>query len=132
MTALYRTIESKLWKKDAARLEKTHEGKPLSKDTAKRLLDSKIASQVVPELSLLRYLAFTGLCSDVIEFDKDYQDKIWEQWSRVSGGLQATEARPSSLSLAKVSFLRSSDAPSSQRRRSYHFLHLTFQEFFTT
>ncbi|KAK3307826.1 armadillo-type protein [Chaetomium strumarium] len=129
MTALYRTIESKLWKKDAARLEKTHEGKPLSEDAAKRLLDSEIASQVVPELNLLRCLAFTGLCSDVVEFDKDYQDKIWEQWSRVSG-LQAAEARPSSLSLAKVSFLRSSDAPSSQRHRSYHFLHLTFQEFF--
>ncbi|KAL8310386.1 hypothetical protein RB597_010302 [Gaeumannomyces tritici] len=130
MTALYRRIESKLWKKDAARLEKPHEGKPLSEDTAKRMLDSEIALQVAPELSLLRCLAFAGLRSDVIEFDQDYQNKIWEHLGRSSEGLQATEARPSSFSFAKVSFLRSSDASSSQRNRSYHFLHLTFQEFF--
>ena len=129
MTTLYRRIESKLWKKDAARLGKPYEGEPLSEDTAKQIHDREIAPLVIPEVNLLRCLAFTGLCSDVIEFDKDYQDKIWEHWSHVSEG-QPVANCPSSLSLAKVSFLRSSDASSSRRHRSYHFLHLTFQEFF--
>ncbi|KAL8346291.1 hypothetical protein RB598_000276 [Gaeumannomyces tritici] len=129
MTALYRNIESKLWKKDAARLGKQHDGKPLAEDTAKWMLDNDIAWKVASELNLLRCLAFTGLCSDVIEFDQTYQNKILDHWAR-SLGPQATNDRPSSLSLANVSFLRSSDASSSQEHQGYHFLHLTFQEFF--
>ncbi|KAL8366277.1 hypothetical protein RB595_004851 [Gaeumannomyces hyphopodioides] len=121
MTALYQQIGSKLWKKDVARLEKSHEGKPLSEDTAKRMRDKEITSQVKRERALLQCLAFAGLCSDVIEFDQNDQDKIWEHWP--------PEDLPSSLSLAKVSFLRSSDEHS-QNPQSYHFLHLTFQEFF--
>ncbi|GAB1315795.1 Armadillo-type protein [Madurella fahalii] len=130
ITALYRRIESKLWKKDAARLEKPHEGKPLAEDTAKRMLDSDIAWKAAPEHSLLCCLAFTGLCSDVIEFDQINQNEILGHWGRGLEGLQAADARPSCLSLAKISFLRSSDAASDPGNRSYHFLHLTFQEFF--
>jgi len=130
MTSLYRRIESKLWKKDAARLEKPHEGKPLAEDTAKRMLDSDIAWKVALEHSLLRYLAFTGLYNDVVEFDQTCQNKILDHWGRRLHGSQVVDGRPSSLSLAKISFLRSSDRPSDQKNRSYHFLHLTFQEFF--
>ncbi|KLU87432.1 hypothetical protein MAPG_06432 [Magnaporthiopsis poae ATCC 64411] len=131
MTGLYRKIESKLWKKDAARLGKSHEGKPLEGDTAKRMFDREIARKVAPERSLLRCIAFTGLCSDMIEFDHTSQDEILDHWGRTSPeGLQATDSLPSCLSLAKISFLRSSDAYSDQTHRSYHFLHLTFQEFF--
>jgi HEAT repeat protein len=124
MTTLYQAIELKLWKKDAARLEKSYEGRPLSESTAKHILNSEISSQVRPEVSLLQYLAFTGIYSNVIEFDTKCLDKIWKGLSHSMSTI------PSSSALAKLSFLRSSDSSVTDKDRSYHFLHLTFQEYF--
>jgi len=130
MTTLYQAIESKLWKKDTARLGKPHEGIPLSEATAKSILYNEIASQVIPEVHLLRCLAFTGLYNDVIEFDKKSQEEIWKHWNDILKHLKPATSSPSSLALAKLSFLRSSDIWSDEKNRSYHFLHLTYQEFF--
>src|SRR5579862_6781590 len=130
MTMLYQAIESKLWKKDAARLGKPHEGIPLAEDTARSILENEIASQVIREVNLLRCLAFTGVYNDVIEFDKKSQEKIWKRWNDISKHLEPATTSPSSLALAKLSFLRTSDTSSNGQNRSYHFLHLTFQEFF--
>ncbi|KAH6997421.1 armadillo-type protein [Ilyonectria destructans] len=130
MTTLYQAIERKLWKKDAVRLGKPHGGIPLSVDIAKSTLDSEIASWVMPEVNLLRCLAFTGLYSNVIELDKKCQEQVWTHWNDISEHLKPRGTPPSSLDLATVSFLRSSDTSSDEMDRGYHFLHLTFQEYF--
>ncbi|KPM36932.1 hypothetical protein AK830_g9636 [Neonectria ditissima] len=130
MTMLYYSIEQKLWKKDVVRLEKSSGGKPFSMRVAKSTLDSEISSQIKLEVNLLRCLAFTGLYNDIIEFDKELQEQIWKYWTNISEHLQSGGALPSSLDLAKLSFLRSSGVSSVERNQSYHFLHLTFQEYF--
>ncbi len=127
MTALYRAIEQKLWKKDAAQLEKLHMGMPISKNETRRMPDGEIRSKVDMEVNLLQCLAFAGLYSDDIEFDKERQEQIWKHWNDIS---QRVGPPPSSLDLAKLSFLRMSYASLDEQTRSYHFLHLTFQEYF--
>ncbi|KAF4636626.1 hypothetical protein G7Y89_g1439 [Cudoniella acicularis] len=121
MTTLYQAIERKLWKKDSARLGKS------TVNEAKRALDNEIKLQVLREISFLRGLAFTGLFNDAIEFDAPILDIIWKHWNVVMGFPPSGEIR--SENLADLSFLRSSDTSLSESR-SYHFLHLTFQEFF--
>ncbi|KAH6971507.1 hypothetical protein BKA56DRAFT_677610 [Ilyonectria sp. MPI-CAGE-AT-0026] len=130
MTTLYRAIERKLWKKDVVRLRKTHGGMPLSVDIAKSTLDTEISSWVMPEVNLLRCLAFTGLYSNVIDLDKKCQEQVWSYWNDISEHLKPRGTPPSSHDLARLSFLRSSDTSSDKMERSYHFLHLTFQEYF--
>lgn len=130
MTTLYQAIERKLWKKDVVRLGKPYGGIPLSVDIAKSALDTEISSCVMPEVNLLRCLAFTGLSSNVIELDKKCQEQVWTHWHDISEHLKPRGIPPSSLDLATLSFLRSSDTFSDKMERSYHFLHLIFQEYF--
>ncbi|EXK77341.1 hypothetical protein FOQG_17945 [Fusarium oxysporum f. sp. raphani 54005] len=130
MTILYQAIERKLWKKDIVRLGKPYGGIPLSVGIAKSTLDSEILPRVMLEVNLLRCLAFTGLYSNVIEFDKKRQERIWMNWNDISEHLKPRRTHPSSLDLARLSFLRSSDSSSYEMNQSYHFLHLTFQEYF--
>ncbi|EXK26024.1 hypothetical protein FOMG_17385 [Fusarium oxysporum f. sp. melonis 26406] len=129
-TTIYQSIERKLWKKDVVRLGKPYGGIPLSVNVAKSTLDSEILSGVALEVNLLQCLAFTGLYSDVVEFDKDRQEQIWTHWNDISEHLKPRGTHPSSLDLARLSFLRSSDTLSDEMNRSYHFIHLTFQEYF--
>ncbi|KAF5697144.1 ARM repeat-containing protein [Fusarium mundagurra] len=129
-TTIYQAIERKLWKKDVVRLEKPYGGIPLSMDVAKLTLDNEILSLVGLEVKLLQCLAFAGLYSDVVEFDKNRQEQIWTHWNDISEHLNSRGTHPSSLDLARLSFLRSSDALSDEMNRSYHFIHLTFQECF--
>ncbi|KAL5592490.1 hypothetical protein FOBRF1_013516 [Fusarium oxysporum] len=130
MTTLYQAIERKLWKKDVVRLEKLYRGIPFSVDIAKSALDSEISSQVKLEVNLLQCLAFTGIYSDVLEFDKKCQEQIWTHWNEISEHLYPRGIPPSSVDLARLSFLRSSDTSSDEVHQSYHFLHQTYQEYF--
>ncbi|KAI7974040.1 hypothetical protein EIK77_009235 [Talaromyces pinophilus] len=121
MTAVYQAIELKLWKKDILNLDKRnntgHNG-----GTAVRKLRTRqqIESQhMTPEMKFLECLAFTGLYGDIIEFYSGHRDWLYEQpeFCNMSDDV-----------LDRLSFLRTSDA--SDPDKSYHFLHLTFQEFF--
>ncbi|KAH8744508.1 hypothetical protein F5883DRAFT_22891 [Diaporthe sp. PMI_573] len=122
MTALYQAIEHSLWKKDIKfpRLEKKPE------DYVRNAGRSEIKRTVEAETALLECLAFTGLSSDVIDFTSDHRDNI----SELFNPLKSNSKLSLDDTLTNLSFLRTSDPSSEHRNRNYHFLHLTFQEYF--
>ncbi|KAH7020289.1 peptidase C14 [Ilyonectria destructans] len=117
MTDIYHSIIQRLWKKDVLKLEKQHEGKSL---TAGDIDLSHVKDLVQDEICFLEGLAFTGLHNDAIDFPLEHQDAISKHFRSTALILNKT--------LPHLSFLRTSD-PSS-KNPSYHFLHLTFQEYF--
>ena len=94
MTTLYQEIGRKLWRKDAMRLGKILGTEPLSENDAKSLLDSEILPLLMPEVNFLRCLAFTGLHSDVLEFDTECQEQIREHWARLYKYLESAGPPP--------------------------------------
>ncbi|KAL5047118.1 hypothetical protein BDW71DRAFT_50917 [Aspergillus fruticulosus] len=116
MTDIYKAIARSLWKKDAVRLDRMSEGEVML------ALPTEVGAKLEAEIELVEYLAFSGLHRDIIEFTPAHQDKIGSQVPRLRLGLKET--------LARLSFLRTSDHPSKGHNRNYHFLHLTFQEYF--
>jgi GTPase SAR1 family protein len=120
MTEIYQAIELRLWRKDILNLEKSNNGGWLSETVVQNLRTRvQIQSLVETEMRFLECLAFTGLYSDIIEFHQGHRDWLYEQpqFRQMSDDV-----------LDRLSFLRTSDA--SGPDKSYHFLHLTFQEFF--
>jgi hypothetical protein len=119
MTEIYQAIELKLWQKDILNLEKNNAGRLSEKVVKTRRIRHQIESFVTTEMRLLECLAFTGLYSDIIEFSPDHRDWLYEQpqFHQMSDDV-----------LDRLSFLRTSDT--SSQDKSYHFLHLTFQEYF--
>ncbi|KAL3470095.1 hypothetical protein BJX99DRAFT_264532 [Aspergillus californicus] len=117
MTEIYQAIEIKLWTKDMMNLEKMGQ---LSQTPGRNLRTRvQIQSRVEVEMRLLECLAFIGLYNDTLEFHQDCRDWLYEQ----------TQFREMSDDiLDRLSFLRTSDT--SSQDKSYHFIHLTFQEFF--
>ncbi|KAK2601829.1 hypothetical protein QQS21_004612 [Conoideocrella luteorostrata] len=118
MTGIYKSIEQNLWKKDAERLYKEYNGKPVK--------STNIGSQnpqflVDNEIRFLEGLAFTGIYNKVIEFFPKHQNEVQKQFAPANLLLEFT--------LPFLSFLRTSDPPCINLR-SYHFIHLTFQEYF--
>ncbi|KAH7215368.1 armadillo-type protein [Fusarium oxysporum] len=118
MTAVYKAIVQSLWKKDVVRLDKK------SESYVRKALQSEIKRDVEVEATLLECLAFTGLYNDVIEFQPAHQDAISEWFKPREAGFSLNGM------LENLSFLRTSDPSSKPSNRSYHFLHLTFQEYF--
>ncbi|KAF7551742.1 hypothetical protein G7Z17_g4776 [Cylindrodendrum hubeiense] len=116
MTHIFQAIERRLWKKDVVRLGKMFEGH------ARSARPAEIERSVKTEIALLEYLAFNGLYSNVIDFTPAHRDEIVDKFPL--SGLPLDEA------LARLSFLRTSDASSNVEDRNYHFIHLTFQEYF--
>ncbi|KAJ5728031.1 nacht nucleoside triphosphatase [Penicillium malachiteum] len=114
MTRIYNAIEAKLWKKDVVRLGKMNEGE------AKQALPNEIVHKTQPETEFLERLAFNGLCNDVINFTSEHRDRLVGKFS-----LSSTVNDVMSI----LSFPRSSES-SRHEDRSYHFFHLTFQEYF--
>ncbi|PTB49886.1 hypothetical protein M431DRAFT_96663 [Trichoderma harzianum CBS 226.95] len=115
MTDIYHAIEQRLWRKDIVRLERIS-GRVQSP------LPTEINNRIKSEAEILQFLAFSGMYSDVIYFTAAHRDKIVQVFSSV--GLLLDET------LGRLSFLRTSDSSSKIKDRSYHFLHLTFQEYF--
>jgi hypothetical protein len=121
MTAIYTTIELKLWKKDIARL-KIRTQHQIQKSRS----ESEIIRLVAPERQMLEAIAFSGLHSDMMDFDWKYRDKVYE---KLKVGSPTTELSWDDT-LERLSFLRTSDPSAGNKNPSYHFLHLTFQEYF--
>jgi hypothetical protein len=124
MTELYKAIENSLWDKDIEQLNR------FSKREAQGEDREDIKALVQGEINVLQALAFTGLCSNVVDFDYDYLKRFWERRHDIMNNLPPAIAEPLYRDLDKLSFLRTSDGPLTTDNRSYHFLHLTFQEFF--
>ncbi|KAH6999382.1 hypothetical protein EDB80DRAFT_650193 [Ilyonectria destructans] len=119
MTGIYNAIEHKLWKKDIERLGKEHDGKPV---TASQIDSSEVKDLVKHEAYFLEGLAFTGMHSDTIDFTSEHRIPISKQFNCSRMLLHKT--------LPNLSFLRTSDPSSRLEDRNYHFIHLTFQEYF--
>lgn len=120
MTELYQSVEQELWKKDVEMLEKKYNGEVVKKGYAKTVPHSSVRELVGHDINALRALAFTGLCKSMVEFDGEFLGVVFTKHQACGG-----DGR-------KLSFLRSSHGHPIEydRRRSYHFLHLTFQEYF--
>ncbi|CAF9905322.1 MAG: hypothetical protein GOMPHAMPRED_003115 [Gomphillus americanus] len=116
MTTLYQEITSELCRKDLARIR--------NDGTSRTLHMVDVLPFLEKELSFLEKLAFQGLVNDVIIFNHKHREKIGRHFkaSRIE--------LPDSCILEKLSFLRTSSDQLHHSRSDYHFLHLTYQEFF--
>ncbi len=125
VTALYQAMMNKLWRKDMLRLGKREGGELLTESHVNALeRPSRIEKLVQAEHHFLSTLAFRGLQRNQIEFHHRDLHALIEQLEAQGVNLPLTlEAN-----LKKLSFLHTDDAEESQR--SYHFMHLTYQEFF--
>ncbi|KAK1673687.1 armadillo-type protein [Colletotrichum godetiae] len=124
MTTLYEAMQTSLWKKDIWRLEKKHEGERIETDDLKNAGQLSVERHVKAEASFLEHLAFAGLVADKLEFESEYRDMINEYATSSSSDLMLDKTLPC------LSFLRSSDPSVEPIHQSYHFIHLTFQEYF--
>ncbi|PNP53103.1 hypothetical protein THARTR1_06313 [Trichoderma harzianum] len=132
MTELYHAIERSLWNKDVESLGKRREGStvPLLKHEAQASYSDDIRTLCQAEINALQSLSFTGLCNNMVEFEPAFLTKFRNQQSIIAGNLPMAKMQPWFTDLDKLSFLRTSDGPLTPTTRSYHFLHLTFQELF--
>ncbi|KAJ5738123.1 hypothetical protein N7493_001278 [Penicillium malachiteum] len=115
MTGVYRAMERGLWRKDIVNLgKKTPQEMEITQDRiVKRLIEH--------EAETLQLVAFTGMYNEIIDFEPYHREIIFEHVPRECFDDQW---------LGRVSFLRTSDPSSDPLDRYYHFIHLTFQEFF--
>ncbi|KAK4075450.1 uncharacterized protein Triagg1_4571 [Trichoderma aggressivum f. europaeum] len=132
MTELYHAIERSLWNKDVELLGKRREGstEPLLKHEAQASYSDDIRTLCQAEINALQSLSFTGLCNNMVEFDPAVLATFHNQQSIIAGNLPMAKMQSWFTDLDKLSFLRTSDGPLTPTTRSYHFLHLTFQELF--
>ena len=119
MTALYKMVVGSLWRKDFEKLQALREAKkgvPRS--------SAQIMPLVEKEVLFLQILAFTGLKCDILNYYPHYLDSILKcSRLQLDSDLEDT--------LARLSFIRTSDLASKTHQNStYHFIHLTYQEYF--
>ncbi|RSL69726.1 hypothetical protein CEP54_002125 [Fusarium duplospermum] len=120
MSDLYRIIENGLWRKDLGRLRKKVEGRLVNEK--QRLYKTQVRTLIGDERRFVESIAFTGLYNDVIVFDNRFRDLVAEHFDPPPGMLDDF--------LLKISYLRASDTRRGEQNQTYHFLHLTFQEYF--
>ncbi|GJJ67780.1 hypothetical protein EMPS_00126 [Entomortierella parvispora] len=136
MIGLYQLMVRKLWCKDAFRLRKTAGGMQLTKQQIHGYVAEEIDELMATELQYLGYLAFKGMNNNhQIEFeDRDLRCAFRDLRSPAADHQQLS---PPQLvdAMKKTSFLHTADSDLDSRRGSrpqqaWHFLHLTFQEYF--
>lgn len=123
MTAVYQAVEVGLWRKDYYRLnnlpsESTPTPSPKEMETI----------FIKEELAILEVIAFAGLYIGVVNYEPIHQDAMAEL-EEYKAAVSKTHC---SLyqTFACLSFLRTPNSTSSPDSRTYHFMHLTFQEYF--
>ncbi|KAF9343547.1 hypothetical protein BGX26_005570, partial [Mortierella sp. AD094] len=132
MTGLYQTMVTKLWCKDAERLQKAM----LTLKQIKGLRPYQIDDLMAIEIEYLGYLAFKGMWNEhQIEFDESTLRDAIEELDQFRE--KANQGRlPFQLldTLKETSFLHTADAEldtgKDDSQRAWYFLHLTFQEYF--
>ncbi|KAK7212093.1 hypothetical protein V2G26_019271 [Clonostachys chloroleuca] len=122
MTSFYQAIVEELLRKDVVRSEKPN-GQPVTETTAAGLLACQLEAQSEEQLRLLEDLAFTGMFHNMIEFEPHDRNIVLEKYGHHRNITLVDQC-------LKSSFLRTSDLNEATGSVSYHFLHLTFQEFF--
>ncbi len=130
MSMLYQAMANKLWRKDSVRLEKRGgKNSPLDASTLKTLAAARIEKIMAAEITYLSYLAFKGVENNKIEFSLEELDKYQSELEdQNSLGLSLPDDLV--IDLKKTSYLHTADNEKPEEKRLYHFLHLTFQEFF--
>ncbi|GFF80570.1 hypothetical protein IFM53868_02890 [Aspergillus udagawae] len=127
MTGIYQAIVLKLWRKDVLQLGiRDDQGMPLTEGRVKDIFESDIEDYILNEINLIEGLAFHGLTNDIIEFRWKDRESFYNLFKQHGEKLPRVGDRV----LRKVSFLRTSDDTLQGHEQSFHFLHLTFQEFF--
>ncbi len=136
MTSLYKTMISQLMRNDSVRLGKSSTGTPVRHELAFRLKSDLFKAQLAPvEEEYLSYLAFQGVQDGVLEFDDDYLQSILSvlNQQRDQEGKKPLLA-DLLIDLGQLAFLHTITDTDSEEyeeyKRVWHFLHLTFQEFF--
>ncbi|KAK1973342.1 hypothetical protein LZ30DRAFT_790216, partial [Colletotrichum cereale] len=117
MTAVYQVIVERLWKKDIKRLKKEFVH-------TEALSSSEVEDQAGDSVKVLECMAFSGLHSSIIEFDSTHRDALYDHSRPLQIELPLNEM------FGSLSFMRTSDPSADPSTRSYHFLHLSFQEYF--
>ncbi|KAK3355238.1 hypothetical protein B0H65DRAFT_515860 [Neurospora tetraspora] len=123
MTDVYQAIDQSLWKKDILRLGKKHDNELVEAAYIQESGWTEIENLVSTEILFLEILAFTGLQNDTIEFDSTHLGQILHHFDDILPGFLPSKTMP------HLSFLRTSDLMETSHR-TYHFLHLTYQEYF--
>jgi hypothetical protein len=142
MTSMYRIIEQSLWKKDVLRMEKEHEGRPLRACDIHDAAPFEIEGYVSREARFLDFFAFSGMYNGIIEFSTTHRHAIYQEFLE---GCEGGKLLLPNL-FRRLSFLRVSNADiadsghrneheshddtSDGHASNYHFLHLTYQEYF--
>ncbi|MCX8565530.1 MAG: HEAT repeat [Glomeribacter sp. 1016415] len=128
MSMLYEAMVDKLWRKDGVRLEKQDKGKTVASNVIQTSSKAKLEKLMESEIHYLGYLAFKGLEEGKIEFNAEeldqYQAELEDKFPGKEFSFSFTD------DLKKTSFLHTADIRRPEAERHYHFLHLTFQEFF--
>jgi GTPase SAR1 family protein/RNA-binding protein YhbY len=114
MTEIFEAISLKLWRKDIHRLH----AKPESECRTMNI--TRVKKLMREHMDILEALAFSGLYNDILEFDSNHRHQIYNHFS-----LSVSE-----FLVERLSFLRTSDPSAGKSYQHYHFLHLTFQEYF--
>ncbi|KAL7934294.1 peptidase C14 [Trichoderma chlorosporum] len=122
MTTLYEAIQTSLWKKDIPQLTLGWHEKQIKPSEIVSADQQYVEWLVQRELHYLEHLAFDGLINNVLEFK--HQDHL-----NLVNYDENYRLRLDSL-LPRLSFLRSPNPSAQTTYRSYHFIHLTFQEYF--
>ncbi|BBE08281.1 Predicted protein [Mycoavidus cysteinexigens] len=125
MSMLYEAMVDKLWRKDSVRLEK----KEIETHVIDGLSEEDLAELMTAEIDYLGYLAFKGLETEKIEFSRE---ELSQRRKELNGRAQTEGKLPLNFTtnLKKTSYLHTADGHRPESERQYHFLHLTFQEFF--
>ncbi|KAF9345483.1 hypothetical protein BGX26_003073, partial [Mortierella sp. AD094] len=136
MTALYQTMVRKLWCKDAARLQKSADGREHTLNQLKRLRPYQIDELMAIEIEYFGYLAFKGMKNNhQIEFDESALLDAIEDLDRYRENANQSQLPLRLLDdLKQTSFLHTADAEVDSDKdgsqHAWYFLHLTFQEYF--
>ncbi|RKK88971.1 hypothetical protein BFJ71_g12671, partial [Fusarium oxysporum] len=121
MTTLYQAIQTSLWRKDAVSLEKKNEGQLITAESLHTASQAFVEKHTDGELRFLEHLAFAGLAANKIEFELDDRNAVHDYLNL---------SFPLDRNLQRLSFLRTSDPTAEPKHQLYHFIHLTFQEYF--
>ncbi|RAH75343.1 uncharacterized protein BO66DRAFT_433422 [Aspergillus aculeatinus CBS 121060] len=125
MTTIYQAICVELLRKDLWRREKRIDGRTLTEQQTEELSEFEVQLHMQEEINLLEALAFHGLLTNIIDFDAPVRIQIYQHL--LNGNVLVPRLHESAIK--EISFLRSSDA-TDNAQQSFHFLHLTVQEFF--
>ncbi|KAF9437155.1 hypothetical protein BGZ76_001765, partial [Entomortierella beljakovae] len=135
VTKLYQSMVDKLYRKDGVLLEKSNGGRNISINTMKGLKEYQVSGLMSTEIEYLTYLAFIGMENNQIEFDNPTMQDAIEKLDHFQGQPSQGQLPIHLLEIIKqTSFLHAVqdniDPEYDHSQQSYHFIHLTFQEFF--